>query len=139
MGRQFTTLTKVYEFSAAHRLHSPRLSDQQNRLIFGKCNNPNGHGHNYSLEVTVTGPIDQETGMIVDLTRLDRWVHKVIDPLDHTWIDKGNDYFIERPSTGENIVNYLWNELTPLVALEAELERLLLRETSGNFFEVVKN
>ena len=66
-GQTMASLTKTFTFSAAHRLHSPELSDEQNRALFGKCNNPNGHGHNYELEVTVQGPIDSRTGMIMDL------------------------------------------------------------------------
>ena len=67
-------LTRRYRFSASHRLHSPRLSEEENQRVFGKCNNPGGHGHNYVLEVTVNGKPDPKTGMVVDLAQLDRFV-----------------------------------------------------------------
>ena len=63
------TLTKVYSFSAAHRLHNEKFSDEENREIFGKCNNPNGHGHDYSLELTIGGEVDEKTGMIIDIVK----------------------------------------------------------------------
>src|SRR5579864_4109745 len=73
-----TYLTRRYKFSASHRLHSPDFSEQQNREIYGKCNNPYGHGHNYKVEVTVSGHPDQETGMICNVADLDGFVEKTI-------------------------------------------------------------
>jgi len=75
-----THLTKRYRFSASHRLHSPHFSDQENREMYGNCNNPFGHGHNYKLEVTVGGNPDPETGMVCNLADLDGFVHRVVTP-----------------------------------------------------------
>jgi 6-pyruvoyltetrahydropterin/6-carboxytetrahydropterin synthase len=108
------------------------LSDEENLAIYGKCNNPNGHGHNYTLEVTVQGPIDPATGMLVDLEWLDRTVHSVIDRLHLRHLDREIPAFADRPSTAENIIVYLWNELAPL--LEGRLALLRLWETRKNIF-----
>ncbi|KAJ1913037.1 hypothetical protein H4219_005373 [Mycoemilia scoparia] len=99
-------------FSSAHRLHNPRLSDETNRKIFGKCNWPNGHGHNYKVQVTIKGPIDPQTGMVINISKLKVVLKQVIDTLDHQNIDKDIRYFnndeIRRPSTAENIAVYIW-------------------------------
>ena len=71
-------LTKVYEFSASHRLHSPALTDEENKAVFGKCNNPYGHGHNYVLEVTIKGEVNPKTGMVADIDLLDRVIEKQV-------------------------------------------------------------
>jgi 6-pyruvoyltetrahydropterin/6-carboxytetrahydropterin synthase len=131
-GTGETQFSRLYTFASAHRLHAPTLSDDENRLIYGKCNNPNGHGHNYTLEVTVQGPIDPATGMLVDLEWLDRTVHSVIDQLHLRHLDREILAFADRPSTAENIIVYLWNELAPL--LEGRLALLRLWETRKNIF-----
>jgi 6-pyruvoyltetrahydropterin/6-carboxytetrahydropterin synthase len=131
-GTGETQFSRLYTFASAHRLHAPTLSDDENRLIYGKCNNPNGHGHNYTLEVTVQGPIDPATGMLVDLEWLDRTVHSVIDQLHLRHLDREISAFADRPSTAENIIVYLWNELAPL--LEGRLALLRLWETRKNIF-----
>ena len=77
-------VTKTYDFSASHRLHSPHFGDEENARVYGKCNRPNGHGHNYGLEVTVRGPVDPRTGVVIDLGLLDRAVNEeVIERYDH--------------------------------------------------------
>ena len=126
-------LSQKFEFSASHRLHSAQLSDEENRKCFGKCNNPNGHGHNYTLEVTATGPIDDATGMVIDLVALDTTVRSVLDTLDHKHIDREVPAFAEQTSTAENLVVYLWGELAP--RLEGRLRHLKLWETNKNVFE----
>ena len=88
------TLTRIYSFSAAHRLQNDKFSDEMNKQIFGKCNNPNGHGHDYYLELTVSGDVSPDTGMIINIEELDFEVHKVIDILDHKRLDIEIDYFI---------------------------------------------
>lgn len=81
-------VTRVETFSAAHRLHSPHLSDQENFILYGKCNNPNGHGHNYRLEVTVEGSVHPHTGMIINVTELKEIIKiRVLDVFDHTHLD----------------------------------------------------
>jgi 6-pyruvoyltetrahydropterin/6-carboxytetrahydropterin synthase len=132
-GAEEAGFSRAYVFSAAHRLHAPALSDDENRALFGKCNNPNGHGHNYTLEVTVGGAIDAGTGMVIDLVALDRTVRGVLDTLDHTHIDRQIAAFASQTSTAENIITYLWKELFP--RLEGRLRHLKLWETNKNVFE----
>ena len=100
------TLTKVYSFSAAHRLHNEKFSDEENREIFGKCNNPNGHGHDYSLELTIGGEVDEKTGMIIDIVKLDGIINSVLDELDHKRLDIEIEYFTKVRASGENIAEY---------------------------------
>ncbi|GIW48210.1 MAG: hypothetical protein KatS3mg078_2087 [Deltaproteobacteria bacterium] len=137
MGKEVCTLTRVYRFSAAHRLHSPRYSDEENRRIFGKCNNPKGHGHDYYIEVTVTGNIDSETGMIVSVEYLDKVVQEIIDELDHKRLDIEVPYFVEFQPSGENIVKYLWLQLEQRIK-GVKLFHLKLWETRDNYFEFFK-
>lgn len=127
-------LTRTYEFSAAHRLHSPRLSDEQNHEIFGKCNNPYGHGHNYVLEVTVQGDIDERTGMMVDLTYLDGVVEEhVVRRYDHKNLNLDIPEFKELNPTSENLVKVIWERLAPYLKLPS-LYRITVRETERNAF-----
>lgn len=132
-GADEAGFSRSYVFSAAHRLHAPQLSETENQAIFGKCNNPNGHGHNYTVEVSVGGPIDAQTGMVADMVALDRTVRGVLDTLDHHHIDREIAAFAERTSTAENIVVFLWHALAP--ALEGRLRHLRLWETKKNIFE----
>lgn len=132
-GADRTSFARSYVFSAAHRLHASALSDDENRAVYGKCNNPNGHGHNYTLEVTVDGPVDGPTGMVIDLVELDRTVHEVLDELDHKHLDREVAGFAGQTSTAENIVVYLWDRLAP--RLDGRLAHLKLWETSKNIFE----
>jgi 6-pyruvoyltetrahydropterin/6-carboxytetrahydropterin synthase len=128
------SLTKTFGFSAAHRLHSPALSDEENRAVFGKCNNPHGHGHNYELEVTVQGEIDPRTGMIMDLGSLMQVVQaEVIERFDHKHLNHDTVEFHLLNPTGENIVKVIWDLLKP--KLGASLTRVGLWETPKNFFE----
>ncbi|KAB8143325.1 6-pyruvoyl tetrahydropterin synthase [Chloroflexia bacterium SDU3-3] len=132
-GEDEAQFSRSYVFSAAHRLHAPQLSDEENRELYGKCNNPNGHGHNYTLEVSVRGAIDPSTGMVIDLVEMDRAVRGVLDTLDHTHLDRQVAHFAERTSTAENIVVYLWGQLAP--RFEGRLAHLRLWETRNNSFE----
>ena len=127
-------LTRRYQFSAAHRLHSPALSEEDNRKIFGKCNNPNGHGHNYTVEVTVRGSIHSETGMVTSLDQLDRAVdERVIRRFDHQHLNY-DKAFAETVTTGENLVILLWDLLKDAVP-NGMLDRIGLVETRDNYFE----
>jgi 6-pyruvoyltetrahydropterin/6-carboxytetrahydropterin synthase len=132
-GEDEASFTRAYVFSAAHRLHAPALSDAQNRAIYGKCNNPNGHGHNYTLEVTVQAPVDTDTGMVIDLKEMDQTVRALLQKLDHRHLDREIVAFAEHPSTAENIIVYVWNELAP--RFESRLVHLKLWETKKNIFE----
>ncbi|KAJ7987889.1 hypothetical protein DPEC_G00331270 [Dallia pectoralis] len=105
-------ITRVQSFSACHRLHSLSMSDELNKNIFGKCNNPNGHGHNYKVEVTVRGKIDRHTGMVMNIADLKQLIEDVIMiPLDHKNLDKDVPYFTDVVSTTENLAVYIWDNL----------------------------
>jgi 6-pyruvoyltetrahydropterin/6-carboxytetrahydropterin synthase len=98
------TLNRRYSFAASHRLHSPELSEEENRRVYGKCNNPFGHGHNYVVEVGVSGPVDGETGMIANLSDLDGFVQReVLDEFDHTYINEQIAVFKSVVPTTENV------------------------------------
>jgi len=136
-------LTRRYRFSAGHRLHNDALSAEENRRVYGKCNNPNGHGHNYLLEVTVAGPIDPATGMVFDLAKLDEIVtERVIEKLDHKNLNLDMQNFTTRVPTTENlcleIYELLCNPLEGVGAVRGlRLDRVRLEETSLNSFEYV--
>ena len=129
------TLTRIYSFSAAHRLHNDKFTNEMNKKIFGKCNNPNGHGHDYYLELTVSGDVSTDTGMIINIEELDLELHKVIDILDHKRLDIEIDYFINIRASGENIAKYLWDQLVNIIPQPAYLYHIRLWETSENFFD----
>jgi 6-pyruvoyltetrahydropterin/6-carboxytetrahydropterin synthase len=127
-------LTRSYEFSAAHRLHSPYLSDERNQEIFGKCNNPYGHGHNYRVEVTVQGDVDERTGMMVDLAYLDRVANEeIIARYDHKNLNLDTEEFRELNPTTENLVKVIWRRLAPRLTHPA-LYRITIHETDRNVF-----
>lgn len=125
-------------FSAAHRLAHPDLSDKENFEIYGKCARPNGHGHNYHLEVTVKGEIDPRTGMIIDLGLLNQVIEDlVLEPFDHTFLNKDIPYFAEVIPTAENIAVRISNLLQqPIRQLGAELHKVKLIESPNNSCEV---
>jgi 6-pyruvoyltetrahydropterin/6-carboxytetrahydropterin synthase len=129
------TLTRTYEFAASHRLHVPTLSNEQNIEMFGKCNNPAGHGHNYVLEVTVSGDPNPETGMLTDLATLDAEVERrIVDRYDHRNFNEDLPEFQGKVTTSEVIVQEIWLALEG--HLPATLERVRLHETARNVFEL---
>ena len=131
---QVTVTRRVY-FNAAHRVHNPALSDEENRRLFGKCNNPNWHGHNYTLDVSVTGPIDPTTGYVLDLAALKRLVEEhVVEAADHRNFNIDVEFMRGIIPTSENIVVTCWRVLEPHVA-PARLSRLVLWETPHNYVE----
>jgi 6-pyruvoyltetrahydropterin/6-carboxytetrahydropterin synthase len=134
MRKEVCTLTRIYNFSAAHRLHSEKYSEEENQRIFGKCNNPKGHGHDYYVEVKVTGDIDPETGMVLNLAELDEIAKDIVEELDHTRLDIEIPFFRELQPSGENIVKYIWLRLQPKFK-GARLYHLRLWETPDNYFE----
>ncbi|MBW4576074.1 MAG: 6-carboxytetrahydropterin synthase [Aphanothece sp. CMT-3BRIN-NPC111] len=131
-------LTVGTHFSAAHRLALPNLSYEENCNIYGKCARPNGHGHNYHLEVTVKGEIDSRTGMIVDLVALEQVVEDyVVEPFDHTFLNKDIPYFEQVVPTAENIAIHISNLLQqPICELGAALYKVKLIESPNNSCEV---
>ncbi|MFY9935444.1 MAG: 6-carboxytetrahydropterin synthase [Silvibacterium sp.] len=123
-----------YSLSASHRLHSDAFTDAENRAIYGKCNNPYGHGHNYVIEVVVGGKVDPATGMVCDLVRLDSCVQKeIIDRFDHTNLN-AHAYFQNTVPTTENF-NIEVHRLLSDAFKQAELISVRVEETSNNSFE----
>ena len=119
-------------FSAAHRLHNPNRDAAWNRRTYDKCDNPRGHGHNYTLEVSVRGPIDPETGMVIDLKRLkDIMRERVIDRVDHTNLNEDVDFLKDVIPTAENLARSFWQELKPAIPV-GELYEVYLQETERN-------
>jgi 6-pyruvoyltetrahydropterin/6-carboxytetrahydropterin synthase len=127
-------LTRRYLFSASHRLHCDELSEDENRAIYGKCNNPYGHGHNYALEVTVSGQVDPQTGMICNLVDLDVAVRREItDRFDHENLNVRQEFKVAVPTT-ENLSEVIFNILKQSFTA-AHLEKVRLEETMMNSFE----
>src|ERR1035438_5257490 len=128
-------LTRKAEFSAAHLYHNPELSAEENRRVFGKCNNPNGHGHNYTLEVTVKGAVDPKSGFVVDLKELkDIMSREVLDALDHRFLNKEAAEFFDLIPTTENLAISIWQRLAPKLKA-AQLHRVRVYETSDLFVD----
>jgi 6-pyruvoyltetrahydropterin/6-carboxytetrahydropterin synthase len=129
-----TSLTRRYRFAAAHRLHSDHLSEAENWAVFGKCNNPNGHGHNYVLLVTVREHVDPGTGRVTDVETLDRIVHDtVVARFDHRDLNQ-DPAFSARTTTGENLVLFIWDLLVGRFPAGV-LEKIGIIETRDNYFE----
>ncbi|KAJ8964975.1 hypothetical protein NQ314_004492 [Rhamnusium bicolor] len=125
--------TRRVTFSACHRLHSPHLSDAENKEIFGKCNHINGHGHNYVVKVTLFGGIDPKTGMIMNMTDLKKYMEEAImKPMDHKNLDKDVEYFFTRPSTTENLSVYIWNKMKDVMEKPDWLYEVEIYETENN-------
>src|SRR5215467_3070881 len=127
-------LGRRYHFAASHRLHSPRLSETENYRIYGKCNNPHGHGHNYTVEVRFSGEIDPATGMIANLADLDSYVQEhVIEPFDHRSLQDEVPAFRDAVPTSENLCMEIFQRLKSFP--KATLEAVRVVETSNNSFE----
>ena len=127
-------LTRRYRFSAAHRLHSEEMSAQENRATYGKCNNPFGHGHNYALEVTVSGQVDPSTGMVCNLVDLDGVVEReVLSRYDLSNLNALQEFAQVVPTT-ENLATQIFEILQRGFA-QAHLDRVRLEETMMNSFE----
>jgi 6-pyruvoyltetrahydropterin/6-carboxytetrahydropterin synthase len=132
-----TLITRTYEFAASHRLNVPSYSREKNIELFGKCNNEAGHGHNYLLEVTISGEPDTMTGMICSLDDLDKIVHReVVDRYDHKNFNVDIPEFSTEPTTSEIVTKVIFERLRDTVP--ATLERVRLHETPRNIFEVCK-
>jgi 6-pyruvoyltetrahydropterin/6-carboxytetrahydropterin synthase len=136
------TVTRRYKFAASHRLHSPQFSESQNRELYGKCNNPYGHGHDYILEVRVSGPLDPVSGQVVNVRALDRLVAKqVIEDFDYKYLNADVREFQSVIPTSENILRVIedrlaacWRSVFP--GERPRLESIRLRETRRNLFEL---
>ncbi len=130
------TITRSFQFCAGHRLYRQDWSDEKNRDVFGLCSNPNGHGHNYLLEVSVTGPIDKDTGMILNLRQLKELVREqVIGEIDHKNLNLDVAWMRGVNPTTELFAEKIWERLTLLLAKEApktKLTGIVLHETPNN-------
>ncbi len=127
-------LTKRYWFSASHRLHSESMTDRENQAVYGKCNNPHGHGHNYALEVTVAGPVDPKTGMVCNLADLDDFVNnKILERFGHENLNTLQEFQGVVPTT-ENLCIELYNILERGFR-HAQIEKVRMEETMLNSFE----
>ncbi|OXU32109.1 hypothetical protein TSAR_002950 [Trichomalopsis sarcophagae] len=133
MPRPVAYLTRKESISSCHRLHSPHLSDEENAKIYGKCNNYWGHGHNYTVEVTVRGPVDPKTGMVMNISDLKVYMKKILmDQLDHKNLDKDVDYFKNVVSTTENVAIYVFDEIKKLLPQPELLYEVKIYETANN-------
>jgi 6-pyruvoyltetrahydropterin/6-carboxytetrahydropterin synthase len=129
-------VTRSLHFSAAHRIHRADWSDERNREVFGDCSNPNWHGHNYELDVTVEGDVNPETGYVLDLKWLRERVEAlVIRDLDHRNLNVDVDWLQGVNPTTENLIVGIWERLAPSLPDGVRLHRLVLRETARNQVE----
>ncbi len=129
-----SSITRRYRFCAAHRLHTDHLSVEENRAVFGKCNNPNGHGHNYVVLVTIGIPGAAQSGQTVGTEELDRIVtERIVNRFDHHDLNQDPE-FVARTTTGENLVLLIWDLLVTQVP-EGQLKKVAVIETRDNYFE----
>jgi 6-pyruvoyltetrahydropterin/6-carboxytetrahydropterin synthase len=131
-------ITRREEFSASHRLHNPALSAEENRRLYGICNNPNGHGHNYEVEVAVRGPVAPRTGMVMNLTDLMRILReRVLPRVDHKHLNLDVPFLAEVIPTAENVAIALWHQIEPEVRPfeGCRLHRIRLFESRSSFVE----
>ncbi len=128
-------ITRRETFASAHRLYNPNWSDEKNDEVFGKCNNPNGHGHNYTLEVVVAGEVDPETGYVIDLKKLKKIVKEnVIKKVDHKNLNVDVDFMKDLIPTAENIAIGIWNQLEDKIP-NGKLYSVKIFETENNYAE----
>ena len=134
-AREMVQVTQSFEFAAAHRLHCPTLSDEENRKVFGKCNNPNGHGHNYQVEVTVEGDVSASTGVVLPVTELEGIVKQhVVDRFDHKHLNRDCVEFAELNPSVEHITRVIWSLLKNQFA-PARLKLVRVYETPKTWAE----
>ena len=128
-------LTRRETFAAAHRLFKPEMSDEENFKMFGKCSNPNWHGHNYTLEVTVSGDVSSDTGFVIDIKKLKEIIHEnVVSKVDHKNLNIDTDFMKDLIPTSENITIAIWNQLAGKIP-GGNLYSVKLYETENNYFE----
>ncbi len=130
-------ITRRERFNAAHRLFKPEFSDEQNLDVFGKCSNPNWHGHNYTLFVTVKGEVNPETGFLVNLKDLSALIeNRILEKLDHRNINLEVDFMASKLASTENLAIGIWDELKkPVSEMGATLHCIKVYETENNFVE----
>lgn len=129
------SLTRRYRFAASHRLYSAKFSEAENERLYGKCSNPHGHGHNYAVEVTITGPVDAATGMIASLGDLDPFVQReVLEAFDYKYLNEEVPEFQNTVPTTEALTREIFRRLSGFA--KARIRRVRVEETSKNSFEV---
>ena len=130
-------ITRKFHFSASHRVYNPGLSDEENLRIYGKCSNPNGHGHNYVLKVTVAGEVDEQLGYVMDLTDLKQLVEKeIIEKVDHKNLNVDVDFMKGVLPSTENIAVKFWEQIEPKISAKGKmLYSIILSETVNNSVE----
>ncbi len=130
-------ITRRERFNAAHRLFKPEYSDEKNLEVFGKCSNPNWHGHNYELFVTVSGEIDPETGFLVNLKGLSKLIRKrIIEKIDHKNINLEVEFMQGRMASTENLAVAIWEQLEdPIQGLGSKLHCIKVYESENNYVE----
>ena len=133
-GGGIVYLTKKVEFSASHRYYQPKLSVARNKRLFGKCFWPHGHGHNYTLEVTIRGPVDPVTGMVMNIKELKRILHQVVEKFDHRFLNLDLPEFKEIVPTTENIARVIWRMIQKRYP-KISLSRICLWEGNGLYVE----
>jgi len=132
-------ITKKMVFSASHRLYNPLLSDEENFILFDKCSNPSGHGHNYTLEVTVNGEVQEKTGYVIDMKKLKYIIKKeIIDKVDHKNLNSDVDFLIGVNPTVENLVLSFWKMLENKIS-NGRLYKMRLYETDSSFVDYYGN
>ncbi len=137
-----TRVTRRYKFAASHRLHSGHFSGEENQALYGKCNNPYGHGHDYVLDVSVSGPVDAASGQVVNIQILDRLVgEQILRDFDHTYLNVDVREFGDVVPTSENIIRVMQDRLqahwqASFAGEWPRLEKIRLRETKRNTFEL---
>ena len=132
-------VTRKIEFSAAHYYSNPKFSAEENRRVFGKCNNPYGHGHNYVLEVTIAGEPDSNTGMVLDLKELKGILEReIVDRLDHRFLNYEVPELAGKIPTSEVIASMIWDLLAPRIT-QGRLDRIRLYETPDLFVDVTRD
>ena len=140
MGNQLVLITKKFEFSASHRYWNEDWSKEKNEEIFGKCTSPYGHGHNYELHVTISGRVDQNTGMIINLSDLKKHVNEVVKSFDHKFLNLDTPYFQNKIPTTENIANVMFELIENQIKDKGDfsLHKIRLYEKKDLYVDVIK-
>jgi len=125
-------ISRSLSLSSSHRLHSNKLTDEENKKIFGKCNHVNSHGHNYKIKVTLRGPVNRSNGMIMNLTDLKYHMEEITEIFDHKNIDKDIPHFQDTVSTAENISIFIWKLLEKKIPSPEILYEVKVKETDHN-------
>lgn len=133
-------VTRRVHWNSAHRLYRPDWSDEENARVYGVCSNRHGHGHNYEMDVTVSGEVDPETGYVIDLKVLkDLAEEHVVNDLDHRHLNVEVPWLSDRVPTTENLVIAIWNRLRPHLPEQVTLERIVLWETPRHYVEYTRD